>query len=348
MKTYLQVWYSKNGWAASRGFIIAAFTFVLVTQCISPAQLIHRYFRPTQHPQDQAFVAQASLREFKNSKPDILFLGGSSMRDAVPPRDQADRDLSLACGKSIKMFAAATSSQHPTDGWAILDQLKTPLPRLIVVGLSYGRVSQGPGDNPNNQLNQKVELPRSPTIFWENARKGDLRGGFSDFLPQLKRLNWTIKSLRRDRFSVNAANQIDLFDRGVYPNTIATPAEKIFLTQKIYALEADDLRRGAKPLTKYWLEFARKLEKKGTKIVFVWTPISAEAQTLIRSYSPLMKENLELLSRRVDTLDLRSFITTDPLDFRDPVHVSFKGRMKTWPKIVDFIALQGGCRELRP
>jgi hypothetical protein len=336
---------SRYQWAISRSIVLAVLINVVLLCLVSPANLFHRYVNITTFPIDAAYVAQSITRDFSNSGPDILFLGGSSMRDAVPPRPIVESDLTQMCRTKITAFPAATSSQSAVDGWAILDALKGYAPRLVVVGLTYGRLSTSRNRDPYSLQGQVVELPRSSTAEMISLTHADLSDNAFDFFSQLRRLNWSISALKSELLTPppQTTPAISMYDRTVVPNIVLSSAEKTFFVQKLYATESANYRSGAPEMTANWTNFAEIVRKRGSEIIFIWTPLSDEMEPITRAYASLTEQVISQLSKTSPVLDLRNALPSSPGSFRDPLHLSIKGREETWPRIMKFLVGRGAC-----
>jgi hypothetical protein len=274
-----------------------------------------------------------------------LFLGGSSMRDAVPPRPIVESDLTQMCRTKITAFPAATSSQSTVDGWAILDALKGSAPRLVVVGLTYGRLSTSRNRDPYSLQGQVVELPRSSTAEMISLTHADLSDNAFDFFSQLRRLNWSISTLKSELLTPppQTTPAISMYDRTVVPNIVLSSAEKTFFVQKLYATESANYRSGAPEMTANWTNFAEIVRKRGSEIIFIWTPLSDEMEPITRTYASLTEQVISQLSKTAPVLDLRNALPSSPGSFRDPLHLSIKGREETWSRIMKFLVGRGAC-----
>ena len=342
---YTQPYVERYQRAAMCGLVLAVVANVLMLTCISPSFLLHNHFSSKEYLTDTAYVGHVVAKDYVKESPDILFLGGSSMRDALPPRDGGAAAFTQVCKVDVTMFAAATSSQHPTDGWAIIDALPEKSPRTIVVGLTYGRLMLQSALEPYDLSKQTVELPRSSTVFWDGVRRGNLSDGILDFFSQLRRLRWSIESIGQRLKGKSIPNGVsrDVHDRTSLPDSTIPIPEKQYLVEKMYAMWDDDYAKNARNMGKYWAQFANRMKARGSQVIFIWTPISDETEPLTRSYETETRAVMSTLAAAAPTLDLRKLPESSPDDFRDPLHVTIQGRSKTWPIMKRFIAAHGGC-----
>jgi hypothetical protein len=338
---HLQRLYARHRWAATRGMLLAIVLNAGLFLTVSPAMVVLRHFDIPAYPPDAVYVSRKVVREYRHETPDVVVLGGSSMRDAVPPQHIAAVELSKACGESTGIFNAATSAQHPTDGWAILDAMHGPAPRLVVIGLTYGRLSAPRNRDPYDFSKQVVELPRSPSAFWIGVGRADVRENIFDFFPQLRRLNWTFAELRKPPMS-GRFRHFD--DRTDLTSKQFSPSQKDYVVQKYHALEAENLQATAPAMTEYWTEFANAMQARGSKVLFVWTPISPEFAPFSKKLAPTMAAAFAQLSAVAPVFDMQRVTSLPTDDFRDPLHLNVAGRKKTWGVIARYLADHGACR----
>jgi hypothetical protein len=327
------------------GLLMAIVANMLMLALVSPSTFVHTYFTSREFLPDQAYVGHVITREFAKEPPDILFLGGSSMRDALPPRGFGEATLAGICKAKLRMFAAATSAQHPTDGWAIVDALRKKPPKMIVVGLTYRRLAMDPAHQPYDLSEQTADLPRSPSAFWDAVSRADLSAGLFDFFSQIRRLTrWKgLLDPTNDRNGMPIRVARDIHDRTTLPGTPIPVSQKQYLAQKMYALWGDHYKRNSKEMAQYWTRFAARMRARGSRVIFVWTPVSEETDALTLTYQAETMAAMATLAATAPTLDLRDHLRGSPNDFRDPLHVTAAGRAKTWPTISRFVAAHGGC-----
>ena len=187
-------WYARHRGAVTRGFLVALLPTLALLWVINPATIIHSRLKGEAYQPDSAYVGFNIAKFDSRTPPDIMFLGGSSMREATPHRRDADAWLTARCGQAVHIFNAATSSQEPPDSWAIADAIGGA-PRLIVVGLSYRRLMRTNLDDIHDPGAQTVALPTSGRASLKSLIRGDLRAGVFDFFTQVERAKWSAYAL---------------------------------------------------------------------------------------------------------------------------------------------------------
>lgn len=308
--------------------------------------IIHGLLKGEAYQPDGVYVGYSIVKDYRQTSPDVLLLGGSSTREITPHRREADSWLSARCGRSVHVFNAATSSQHPADSWAIVDAIGGA-PRVVVVGLSYHRMMRRSIDDTYDPTAQTTALPAPMRASLKSLARGDLRAGVFDFFTQFDRAQWSISALRDEAVGRRIAGQArDNDDRdGSLAGAIPADAKR-YMADQMYVLAGDDLSRTSAEMTDYWLVFAREMRRRGATTVFVMTPYSHEAEPLAREYAPFIAPALARLARENQVLDLRNHPLPDPVHFTDPTHLSDAGRVGAWPALGEAIARAYGCRPI--
>ncbi len=337
-------WYARYRGGVTRGFLVALFPTLILLWLIDPATIVHAHLRGEAYQPDSAYVGFSVARAYGRTPPDIMFLGGSSMREATPHRRDADAWLSARCGRAIHIFNAATSSQEPPDSWAIADAIGGA-PRVIVVGLSYRRLMRASIDDIYDPNAQTVALPSSRTASLKSLVRGDLRAGVFDFFNQFERSEWSISALRDEMTGHGRTDgpARDNDDRDVSPATPMPADARRYIADEMYILADDDFSRTGGAMTEYWLSFADEMRRRGSTTLFVMTPYGPEAEPLAREYAVSTATALDRLARQNPVLDLRKDPRLTASDFTDPTHLSDTGRITLWPVLGEAVADAYGC-----
>jgi hypothetical protein len=304
---------------------------------VDPAVLIHRFVDLDKESSFNSSVEHVIVNKTYPRPVEILVLGGSSMHDAVPDGQNAESVLEQACGRVPKLLNAATSGQHATDGWAIIDALEGPPPKIILVGLSAGRLDVARGDGPYALSGQKVSLPQSPTAVALALQHGTSRVAPFDFFAQIRRL--------RDTLAVSMAQSAlepggDLAVKA--PSLVsANPVQDY----KKHVLLMEDIGNEGE-MAAYWTAFAQRMQRRGSQVYFVWTPLSPVGQALDARSVPNKIRALNALSQTAPVVDMSQIRRLTIADFRDTLHLNSNGARKLWPEIVRNSATQGLCKIL--
>lgn len=329
--------------AIARGFLIALGATVALLWFVQPTTLAHRLIRTDVVPTDSAYVGRMIAVDPHSAAPDVLVLGGSSMQLMIP-RDANTRMRQL-CGRDIHLFNAASSSQHPSASWAIVDALRRP-PSLIVVGLSYRRLMRTPFADPYRLEQQRVELPRSPTMFRAALLRGRLDAGLFDSLAQLKLMDWerrlfvaTVRGHGELPIAPGARHEADLS-----ADTVRSPSDKQMLADTMEVIDGNALARSVDEMTRFWIDFAHAMAARGSRTLFVMTPYSREADSMTRAYAQPLSHAMNALGvgAGLPAHDMRDIALSDD-EFRDPIHLTYAARDRIWPSFSRTLARSGGC-----
>lgn len=338
-----RLWYAHHRSVVTRGFLVGLFPTLILLWWIDPVTIVHRRLKGEAYQPDTAYVGYSIVTNYGRTSPDVLVLGGSSTREATPHRRDADSWLSVRCGRSIRIFNAATSSQQPSDSWAITEAIGGT-PRVVVIGLSYHRLMRSSIDDAYDPNAQTVALPTPARASLQSLVRGDLRAGVFDFFAQFDRAEWSISALRAELAGRPAVGQArDNDDRDGSPATARPADAKRYMADQMYVLAGDDLFRTSADMTEYWLSFAREMRRRGSTPLFVLTPYSREAEPLAREYAPSITTAFTRLAQENPVLDLRDNPDLNAADFTDPTHLSDAGRVIVWPILGEAIATAYGC-----
>ena len=335
-----------NGWASrsTYGFFAALALSILVNLLMEPVELVHRYAPISSRLPDEAYVGRRAA-DFVGNPPTVLILGGSSMRESVPTAVEFGSSLAGQCSYSPSMFNAATSSQHPADGWAVIDAIGRT-PRLILVGLTYRRMIFDRSNDPDDISAQRVELPRSPTATRIAAANADIRSGLFDSVAQIGRMRFSLGEIRRMRGLQNPNNFTNLStfdDRDAFSSPPISGALKRFTGDKWLATYGWTGAERFKPLVVYWRDFAERLQRRGARVIFVVTPEGPEMHPMRRTLETEFMRALTELRTTAPVADLRDSMN-DPAQFHDPIHLTNQGRDTLWPRLSSLITKELGCK----
>jgi hypothetical protein len=321
----------------ARSFVIASLIWFFVLAFADPAIWVHRLVALGPDSTYNRSVEHAIVNKTYRQPVDILALGGSSLHDAVPELQEAETVLAKQCGGRVNLFNAATSGQHATDGWAIVEALEGPPPKIIFVGLSAGRLDSGRGNGPYALVGQKVALPHSPTAAIMARDHGSSSVEWFDFFAQFRRL--------RDTLAVSLAQQVVTSGpNSAIEDQPLTSANALADYKKHLLLMKDIENEGE--MTAYWVDFARRMQKRGSEVYFIWTPIAPVGQALDARFAPNKTRALGKLGQVASVLDLSHDPQLTLGDFRNTLHLSTDGATKLWPVIIRRLAALGLCRTL--
>ena len=95
-------WYARHRGVVTRGFLVALCPTLILLCWIDPVMIVHSRLRGDAYQPDATYVGFRITRDYGRTSPDVLLLGGSSMREAIPHNRDADSWLRVRCGRSIR------------------------------------------------------------------------------------------------------------------------------------------------------------------------------------------------------------------------------------------------------
>lgn len=343
VKQWLGDFLQRHEDALARGFLLALGLVLAAVLLVDPASLLHRHFHSDRPPPDHVYVARKIYQS--DAQPfDIVVIGGSSTRELIPPPGPRGESPAGLCQDRDRLLNAATSSQQPADGYAILSALPRA-PELVVVGLTGRRLIGDRRNDPYALDAQVVELPRSNGAMLDAVRHGRVEFASFDFFDQLRRSQWTLQTAALAAQGMDWPTNPNLDNRTAYPDTPRLPEIKQLYADKLLLSAEETPSNHRVSIARYWVDFADHVSAKGGRILFVMTPTSPEAAAYEAYMRPLMDDALQDISAKYPLLDLRHSAGR-PLgaaDFFDPIHVSHTGRDRLWPETAAAIRRAQAC-----
>lgn len=329
--------------AFARGLLAAIILVFAALFLLDPSSLLHRYFQTDRPVSDSAYVARKIYGDGAARSYDIVVVGGSSMREMIPPpRGEAMARPDL-CPHRDRLLNAATSSQQPVDAYAIADAVAPPY-GLLVVGLSGRRLISDRRNDPYALQSQSVELPRSYAAMLDALSHGRIEFLSLDFFDQFRRSHQAFRTAFRASPGKRPPGDGELDNRSAYPEQPLPVGDKQLIADKLLLTAELPNEGSSRSIAGYWLDFANHATRSGWKVLFVFTPTSAEAD----GYGAYTKPTVDIALSHIQTLypvlDLRegqqSYVQAD---FYDPIHVSHSGRDKLWPRLAAAIRDAQAC-----
>lgn len=302
---------------------------LLAAFSVAPVWRAYGWLPQTALRSDRVRLVNALATRWSARSPDVLFIGGSQIREAMPGEDFIAADLSAACGGPITVFNAASSAQLPESSWAIIEQLRDGIPPLVVIGVNLWRDATDPLDAPR-LARALLPLPQPAGQYADEVTlrlsrsqrlKNDLGIVFSDALATLR--------------APAPGPASDSFDgpQHLYHGD-SWPAEHKAIDGHYQALVAHQtpaavLRRNAAS----YAALARMIAARGGRTAFLLTPESPEFAAQFRPLGPRVTAALDELANVGVLLDLRATGQLAGADFHDSVHLRADGRRRLWPEL---------------
>lgn len=316
-----------NGRTRAIGLLIALLLIAaLTTACmLTPAWRLYALLPPERLSSDRLRVTQQLAARWRDDPPDVLFIGGSQIRESLPDEQFMTRYLSQACGRPVRVFNATSSAQPPESSWRVLEVLEPRAPPLVVSGVNLSRVS---GGHANTQRLARALLPiGAPKRL--AADHGALDIGMGARLKNAMGIAFadTVQAIRF------AAPRVDDPFQGAH-NQYRKPvwSEDRKRIELEYTLlvgsQTDDTVLDAN--VGFYRELATFARERGGHPVFLLPPaMSGGARHA--ALDARLQARLDLLDASDEVIDLRAVTTLAGDDFFDPVHLVAEGRRKLWP-----------------
>lgn len=328
---------------SARGLLVALALTLAALACLDPSSLLHRHFQTSRPMPDGAYVAQKIYEGGAARSFDVVVVGGSSMREMIPAPTGGEVAQPGLCPHRDRLLNAATSSQQPVDAYAIADAIAPPY-GLLVVGLSSRRLIEDRRNDPYALQDQSVELPRSNAAVLGALSHGRIEFLSLDFFDQFRRSHWTFRTALDTPSGQQWPQGLRVDDRSAYPDRPVPIADKQLIADKLLLTVEDPARDNSRSIADYWLDFAGHATRAGWKVLFVFTPTSAEAESYDVYTRPKVDPALRRIGAQYALLDLRENERPYSVeDFHDPIHVSHLGRDRLWPQLAAAIRAAQAC-----
>jgi hypothetical protein len=311
---------------------------LLVSLTLAPWWRLYGMVPADRLSSDRLRVTQALATRWRLRAPDILFVGGSQVRESLPEQEFMAQTLSRACGRAITVFIATSSAQPPESSWALLENLGPGAPALVVSGLNLTRAPLTKADasrlarallplaRPNHPEAWRGTLDLGPGARLQN-QLGVL------FTDAAQALRFTA-SYRRDPF-YGPHNQ--------YMPPVWSEDRKLIEQEYTWLVGMQTADQALRVNTDFYRSFAGMIRARGGKPVFLLPPAMpggphpAALETRLQPW-------LESLSSAGEVLDLRYVGDLNRGDFFDSVHLVQTGRRKLWPLLEEALRARiPGC-----
>ena len=325
----------------ARGLLFAVAIILAALMLVDPSVLLHRQFQTNRPLPDGAYVASKILYG-NNPSYDVVVVGGSSMREMIPPPPSGAEWRGL-CTNRAGLLNAATTSQQPVDGYAIFDAVADS-PGVLVVGLTGRRLIGDRRNDPYALQDQSVELRRSSAAMSNAISNGRFDFASMDFFDQVRRSEWSFRTLALTMRGTIWPRRAQMDDRSAYSDEPMPAKDKQMQADKLLVASDAAGEGDREQVAEYWLDFARHVSSKGWRIVFVFTPTSAELASYDAYTRPLTDLALRQIASQYPLVDLRQSGPYAAADFHDPVHISHAGRDRLWPRLASAIRAMQSCQ----
>lgn len=264
--------------------------------------------------------------------PDVLLLGGSQMRELFPADDFISTELSISCGRPIRVLNAASSSQTLATAWSFAEHFDR-LPSVVIVAPALWRADRdsdaGGLGRAQFLLPDAISMPaeydvvsEAPLARWQN-RIGILA---SDALVAL-RSQWG---------DARSQDEFQSAQHGYSNPGLSSELKVIEARFQRDLVRRLDPRVFDKNLEAYFA-FASYLRGRNGEVDFVLTPSAPEATQLESELDDQYSAAARRFAELGGVLDLRKSEELESADFYDAVHLLSSGRRKMWPQLEAFL-----------
>ena len=338
------VWLGVSHRRHAHAFLLAVAIVVSLgaLMCAAPIWRLYAWLPSEALRSDRLRITHALATTWHQNVPDVLLLGGSQIREIMPDDDFASAELSVACGRTVRVLNAASSAQLPESAWAILDHFAQRPPPFIVVGSNLWRRSYDPANT--HKLARLLYLLPRPTTMPPDAgalplslvARGKAQIGilFADALAA----SGFGRKVGRQGNNPFAGRQHQYSGDAWTPERKSMDARYQVMVAHEVSVEA--LRANVRA----HLALAEAVAARGSRIGFLLTPYSPETDQAFREIEHTTSEAYAALSQASALLDLRQGLGLQTTDFYDTVHLLSSGRRKLWPSLKMYL-LSGlrGC-----
>jgi hypothetical protein len=284
---------------------------------------------------DRLRVTRALAVSWQSAPPDVLMLGGSQLRELVPDDSFVGAALSADCGRLIRVFNAATSSQPLESSWALADLLRRP-GQLVIINLNIWRVVE-PG-----------KMKRFPRTLLPLPNAASMPAGVEQSpMAEYARRQHRLGILFEDAVTAMGLRGERLEHLGPFTSAqhvyrdLLQPAElKLtdarFQAERLRPIAATGIERNATGFD----ELARHLQAHGTRVAFLLAPVSPEVRQSLDAFREPVDRATAMLRETATMLDLRYAPGLSSVDFGDTLHLTTRGRQLMWPELRAFLRAQ--------
>lgn len=291
-------------------------------------------------------ITHKVAKTYHPSTPEVvLFVGGSTTRELTPSDQYFSEQLSEACGRSIQVINAGSSSQSFWDSWLIAHAVNPNKLALVVVGLNYFRFNET-----LPEVEMVIKQPNFPFNDLGNRRHViSIDQAWLSGLSQIAWLNKNKEYFQQDvaKEDIKEIGRVDEFKGkwNLYSQPIMSKKQKNevgrqFISQRI------DLIAERMPESQYlWGGLAKSLNPRGGQVLFIRLPTSASMTEVHALLEPGLNEAIKVFESsgaKFAEIGKDTMLLED--DFFDQAHLLALGRKKIFPELKTLIINHiGGC-----
>ncbi len=295
---------------------------------------------------DRLRITHDLASKWQDATPDVLVLGGSQLREALPVDEFIAKSLSTACHRDLQVLNAASSSQLIETSRAIGDWFVGDTPELVVLSVNVWRAADE-FTSPQSRARAAFSLQGSERL------PADQRDGSIDLA--------TLSRARLGITFMDAANALGIGVPNARPTdgpflgaqhqyrTVAGDPQRQIFDAHYQSLLADQLPASAlaNELQEY-RALALHLMSRGSRVAYFIAPESPRIRPLLAPHEDAVVAALNSLpgASPLTLLDLRHANETSESDFADFTHLLESGRHAIWPRVLDWLVDLQGCERV--
>ena len=338
------MWLGIDSPKRARAFLVATVVVFMTAVALGYAPLwrVYAWMPIERASSSRLHVTRELATTWRSTSPDILILGGSQARELFPEDSLVSSELSTECGRPIRVFNAATSSQLLETSWALVDHFRGMTPPLIVVTPNVLRARHG-GNNPERSARSLLLLPTPSTM----PRSADTLQ-----LSSLVRWRANIGISFIDALAATGLRQpqsppyIDAFDGTQHGYRAPGWDEgRKAIESKLQIMLLRELPQSTVTRNiEDFLTLSSTINEGRAQTIFLLSPYSPEANSYLREAEHFLDQARLSFGSAGTVLDLSHEEKLTSADFYDNVHLLSSGRRKLWPQLRQrLLARLEGC-----
>jgi hypothetical protein len=324
------LWLGVNSRPNAIAFLVALTLFIslLVLIAVGPVWRLYGWLGNDTLGSDSLRVTHSLATRWLYRPPDVIFVGGSQIRESLPTEEFMDRALSRACGRPVEVFNAASSAQPLESSWSLVERLGPRAPALVVAGVNVFRNVRADGGSRH--------LARMLLPLGAPEHMSVEMGALDLTVPE--RLQSRMATLFIDARRAILTSEKRRFDSpfdGAH-NQYAPPgiSSERRLLDSVYAAHVASQLSDAQIAfnVSVYLHFGEFVRARGGRMIFLLPPVPNSTATVAELESRTLRA-LAPLTDANEVLSLRSHTSEVDEDFFDSVHMLRTGREKFWPEL---------------
>jgi hypothetical protein len=322
-------WLGVDGFTRALALLLALGLLIVATVilAVAPVWRVYGVVPDSRLSSDRLRVTHSLATHWQYELPDVMFVGGSQIREALPTEAFMQAELSRACGWPVAVFNATSSAQPAEASWALIELLGEHAPPLVVSGVNLWR------DDRNSAGARRLARALLPLGAPKqlDVSMGALNLGAPERLRNRMGILFgdALQALRH-RATVTGGNPF----QGRHNQYAAPPLsdeERIIesrYTLLVSSQTADAIVDRNVATYGHLGEFVRA---RGGRLLYLLPPSSPGSAAILAPLEPRTRHALAPLVAADEVLDLSVAIRLEDADFYDGVHMLATGRAGFWP-----------------